>query len=36
MAQIDLNNIKQIVKQRNTVQNKVYTTYSVFYDGREK
>lgn len=36
MAQIDLNNIKQIVKQRNSVQDKVYTTYSVFYDGREK
>lgn len=36
MAQIDLNNIKQIVTQRNTVQDKVYTTYSVFYDGREK
>lgn len=36
MAQIDLNNIKQIVKQKNSVQDKVYTTYSVFYDGREK
>ena len=36
MAQIDLNNIKQIVKHRNTVQDKVYTTYSVFYDGKEK
>ena len=36
MAQIDLNNIKQIVKQRNNVQDKVYTTYSIFYDGREK
>lgn len=30
MAQINLNNIKRIEKQRNTVHDEVYSTYSVF------
>lgn len=30
MAQIDLSNIKKIEKQRNTIHDKVYTTYTVF------
>lgn len=30
MAQINLKNIKKIEKNRNTVHDKVYTTYTVF------
>ena len=30
MAQINLNNIKRIEKQRNVVHDEVYSTYSVF------
>jgi len=30
MAQINLSNIKKIKKQRNTIHDKVYTTYTVF------
>lgn len=30
MAQINLNSIKRIEKQRNTVHDEVYSTYSVF------
>lgn len=34
MAQIDLNNIKHIEKCRNTIHEKVYTTYTAFeHDG---
>lgn len=34
MAQIDLNNIKYIEKYRNTIHEKVYTTYTFFeHDG---
>ena len=34
MAQIDLNNIKRIEKYRNTIHEKVYTTYTTFeHDG---
>ena len=34
MAQINLENIKRIEKQRNTLHDKVYTTYTVFdFDG---
>ena len=36
MAQLDLNNIKQIDKHKNYVHEKVYTTYTIFYEGREK
>jgi len=30
MAQINLSNIKKIEKQRNTLHDKVYTTYTIF------
>lgn len=30
MAQINLKNIKKIEKSRNTVHDKVYTTYTIF------
>lgn len=30
MAQINLNNIKKIEKNRNAVHDKIYTTYTVF------
>ena len=30
MAQLDINNIKKIEKQRNSVHEKVYTTYTSF------
>lgn len=30
MAQINLKNIKKIEKNRNTIHDKVYTTYTVF------
>lgn len=30
MAQIDLDNIRQVEKQRNTIHDKVYTTYTSF------
>lgn len=36
MVQINLDNIKRIEKQRNTVHEKVYSTYTVFEMGREK
>lgn len=36
MAQIDLNNIKKIEKQRNTLHDKVYATYTVFNEAGEK
>ncbi len=36
MAQIDLNNIKRIEKYRNTIHEKVYTTYTSFeHDGNK-
>ena len=34
MAQINLKNIKKIEKNRNTIHDKVYTTYTVFKIGR--
>jgi transposase-like protein len=36
MAQIDLNTIKQLEKERNLVHEKVVTTYTVFGDDRKK
>lgn len=36
MAQIDLKNIEKIQKQRNTVHDKVYTTYTIFEQGNTK
>lgn len=36
MAQINREHIKRIDKQRNTVHDKVYTTYTVFEIGGEK
>lgn len=36
MAQIDLNNIKKIEKLRNTIHDKVYTTYTVFEHSGDK
>jgi len=36
MAQINLDNIKKIEKQRNAIHEKVYTTYTVFEMDREK
>ncbi|MBQ9849813.1 MAG: methionyl-tRNA formyltransferase [Clostridia bacterium] len=36
MAQIDLNNIKKIEKNRNFIHDKVYTTYTVFSDLGDK
>lgn len=30
MAQIDINNIEKLSKDRNTIHDKVYTTYSSF------
>lgn len=36
MVQLDLNNIKQIDKHKNYVHEKVYTTYTIFCEGREK
>lgn len=36
LAQIDLGNIKKIEKQRNTVHEKVHTTYTLFEEGGEK
>ena len=36
MAQIDLNHMDRIEKQRNTIHEKVYTTYTVFeHDGNK-
>ena len=36
MARIDLNSIKKINKNRNTIHDKVYTTYTVFeHDGNK-
>lgn len=36
MAQINLHSIKRIEKQRNTVHDEVYSTYSVFEIHGEK
>ena len=36
MAQINLSNIKKIEKQRNTIHDKVYTTYTSFEHEGEK
>lgn len=36
MAQINLSNIKKIEKQRNTIHDKVYTTYTVFESNGSK
>lgn len=36
MAQIDIENIKRVEKNRNIVQNKVLTTYSIFQKGDNK
>lgn len=36
MAQIDLKNIKKANKERNSIHEKVYTTYSVFEENGEK
>lgn len=36
MAQLNLENIKKIEKQRNTIHDKVYTTYTVFELNGEK
>ena len=36
MAQLDLNNIKRIEKNRNYVHDRVYTTYTIFEASGEK
>ena len=36
MAQLDLNNIEKLEKLRNTVHEKVYTTYTCFEQDNEK
>lgn len=36
MAQINLDNIMKVEKQRNTIHEKVYTTYTVFEMDGEK
>ena len=36
MAQIDLNNLEKIEKERNVLHEKVFTTYSVFEHEGEK
>jgi len=36
MAQINLSNVKKIEKQRNTIHDKVYTTYTVFESNGSK
>ena len=36
MAQIALDSIKKIEKSRNTIHDKVHTTYTIFEDGGEK
>ena len=36
MAQMDLDNIKRIEKTRNTIHDKVYTTYTIFEEDGEK
>lgn len=36
MAQINLKNIKKIEKNRNTIHDKVYTTYTVFENNQCK
>lgn len=36
MAQIDLKNIEKIEKNRNSVHDKVYTTYTVFNVGSDR
>lgn len=36
MAQINLKNIKKIEKSRNSIHDKVYTTYTIFEEGRNK
>jgi hypothetical protein len=36
MAQINLNKIKKLDKNRNTIHDKVFSTYSIFEDSGEK
>lgn len=36
MAQMDIENIKRIEKNRNTIHDKVYTTYTIFESAGEK
>ena len=36
MAQMDIENIKRIEKNRNTIHDKVYTTYTIFEAAGEK
>lgn len=36
MAQMDIENIKRIEKNRNTIHDKVYTTYTIFEKAGEK
>lgn len=36
MAQIDINNLTKINKERNTVHDEVYATYTVFDNNGEK
>ena len=36
MAQINLNKLKKIEKQRNVIHDKVYSTYSIFTENGQK
>ena len=36
MAQLDINNIEKIEKTRNTIHERVYTTYTTFESGGNK
>lgn len=36
MAQIDINNLKKVNKERNTIHDEVYATYTVFDNNGEK
>ena len=36
MAQIDINNLQKVKKERNTIHEEVYATYTVFENDGEK
>lgn len=36
MAQIDINNLQKVSKERNTIHDQVYATYTVFDSNGEK
>lgn len=36
MAQIDINNLQRVNKERNTIHDEVYATYTVFESNGEK